>query len=139
MSGQRRAPDTSVLIAGFDPGHEAHAEAVDALITVRDRGLLVAHTIAECYAVLTAGAFLAPPRGVRAFIAQFLSRSPVGIPAAELPEAVAELAERGVVGGSIYDGLIARAASDAGALLVSLDRRAAATYERCGADYAMLR
>lgn len=133
------APDTSVLIAGFDPGHESHKRATRSLVAVRDRGALIAHTIAECYAVLTSGAFLAPPRQVGAYFEQFLTREPIGLRPEEVPASLALLADAGVVGGSTHDGLIALGARGAGARLVSLDERAAATYERCGVDYEMLR
>lgn len=139
MSSQPTAPDTSVLVAGFDPNRESHDRAAESLVAVRDRGVLVAHTIAECYAVLTSSAFLAPPAQVRAYLDQFLARQPVGLPPSEVPASISRLADAGVVGGAVYDGLIALAARAAGATLVSLDVRAAATYERCEVDYAMLR
>ncbi len=56
------APDSSVLIAGADPAHPFHADVLDELIKVRDAGVLVAHTIAEVTAVLTAAAYGHPRR-----------------------------------------------------------------------------
>jgi predicted nucleic acid-binding protein len=50
-----------------------------------------------------------------------------------------ELSALGIAGGAVYDGLIALTARAAGAELVSLDRRAAETYERCGASVRLLR
>jgi len=38
----------------------------------------------------------------------------------------------------VYDALIAMTARDAGATLVSLDRRAKPVYEMCGADVRFL-
>jgi hypothetical protein len=46
-------PDTSVIVAGFDPHHRFHAEAVPALVDVKASGRLVANTMAEAYAVLS--------------------------------------------------------------------------------------
>lgn len=43
-----------------------------------------------------------------------------------------------VVGGAAYDGLIALVARSHGATLLSLDRRAAATYGRLGVAFAIL-
>jgi predicted nucleic acid-binding protein len=48
------APDTSVLIAGFDSTHPFFTQAEAALAEVRQDGRLVAHTIAETFAVLSA-------------------------------------------------------------------------------------
>lgn len=139
MSSRPTAPDTSVLVAGFDPNHDSHDRAAESLVAVRDRGVLVARTIAECYAVLTSNAFLAPPAQVGVYLEQFLEREPVGLAPSEVPASISHLADAGVVGGSVYDGLIALAARSVDATLVSLDIRAAATYERCDVDYAMLR
>jgi predicted nucleic acid-binding protein len=49
-------------------------------------------------------------------------------------EALDLLAGHGRGGGAIYDALIALAARDAKATLVSLDRRAERTYELCGIE-----
>lgn len=48
------------------------------------------------------------------------------------------LAQRGVTGGAAYDALVATTASEAGALLLSRDRRAAATYDALAAPYELL-
>ena len=45
---------------------------------------------------------------------------------------LSELPERGVVGGAVYDALVAATASHAGAELVTCDRRAQPIYERFG-------
>jgi toxin FitB len=44
----------------------------------------------------------------------------------------------GLAGGAVYDGLIALTARAAGAELISLDRRAVATYHQCGAVARLL-
>lgn len=139
MTSTPTAPDTSVLVAGFDPNHNSHDQAAESLVAVRDHGVLIAHTIVECYAVLTGGAFLAPPAQVGAYVEQFLVRGPVGLAPVEMPASIAHLAAIGVGGGAVHDGLIALGARAAGARLVSFDVRATVTYERCGVDYEMLR
>lgn len=132
------APDSSVLIAGADPAHTFHGEAIEALVTVRDAGVLVAHTVAEATAVLTATAYGHPPGRVREYLSQFLEREAVGVGPAGYPRAISDLTDAGIVGGALYDGLIALGARSAGATLVSLDRRAAPTYHRCGVAFRLL-
>lgn len=133
------APDSSVLVAGADPGHPFFREATEALVEVRDRGSLVAHTLAEAYSVLSSVAYRRAPRRIAEFLGQFLDRPPVGVAPGRYPEAVGELARVGIVGAAVYDGLIALGARDAGVRLVSLDRRASRTYRRCGVEFSLLR
>lgn len=135
------APDTSVLIAGFVPNHEFHNAAEIALAEVRGNGCLIAHTMAETFSVLSAsgGVYRVEPNAVAAYLQQFLEDSP---PIQPLPTAYHEaldlLADAGRAGGAIYDALIALAAREAGAELVSLDRRAGRTYELCGVSARLL-
>ena len=134
------APDTSVLIAGFDSTHPFFAHAEQALAEVKRAGRLVAHTIAETFAVLSApaGPYPALPGDVVAYLHQFLEREPIGIPPAAYPEAVSEMTSAGVAGGAVYDGLIGLSTGRQGVELVSLDVRAARTYERLGVDFRLL-
>lgn len=133
-------PDTSVLIAGFDSTHPFFSEAGAALAEVRRQGRLVAHTIAETFAVLSApnGPYPAVPEDVMAFLQPFLDRDPIGIEPAAYPQAVSELTLAGVAGGAVYDGLIGLAAKQRGAELISLDVRAASTYRRLDVDFRLL-
>jgi predicted nucleic acid-binding protein len=135
------APDSSVLIAGFVSSHRFHEAALPSLAEVAARGSLIAHTIAETYSVLSTpgGIYRADPRPVVEYLDQFLGGgSPIPVlPAAHL-EAIDLLATNGRPGGAVYDALIALAARDAELTLVSLDRRAAPTYELCGADAQLL-
>lgn len=133
------APDTSVLVAGFDSSHPFHEHAQKALGEVRLRGRLVAHTLAETFAVLTAaGPYALPGATVLAYLDRFLDREPIALEPTVYAQALGELADAGLVGGAVYDALIAISARDAGATLVSLDRRAAATYRRCSARFEIL-
>lgn len=65
----------------------------------------------------------------------------MGIPRLRRPGA-ADLPTRAVagriVGGAVYDLLVALAAGDADATVLSLDRRASATYEAAGIGYELL-
>lgn len=134
------APDTSVLVAGFDSKHPFARTAITALVEVRRSGRLVAHTIAETFAVLSTpgGPYPATPEIVVEYLSPLLERDPIGLTPRRYPRAVAELARLGVRGGAVYDGLIALAARDADVELVSLDRRAASTYERVGVRYRLI-
>jgi toxin FitB len=135
------APDTSVLVAGFDPGHPRHAAAVPALVEVKAGGQLVAHTMAETYSVLSSprGPFRFEPNAVVAYLDQFLDASdPIQHRPGTYREALGLLGERNQAGGVVFDALIALAARDAGATLVSLDRRAERTYAACGVEVRML-
>ena len=133
-------PDSSVLIAGFLPAHTSHPQALAALRQVRDEGRLVAHTVAETYAVLTApgGPAAAPGETVLAYLSQFLERDAIAITTPVYLETLTRLSRASLAGGAVYDGLIAAAAREAGARLVSLDRRAARAYLACGVAAELL-
>lgn len=134
-------PDTSVLVAGFDSTHPFFAEAELALAQVRSDGRLVAHTIAETFAVLSApgGPYPALPKDVAAFLAPFVEAAdPIGIAPAAYPAAIKELIAAGVVGGAVYDGLIALATRQHDAELVSFDTRAARTYRSLEVAFRLL-
>ena len=132
------APDTSVLAAGADPRHSFPEGVTDALGEVRDHGSLVAHIVAEAYAVLTGAAYARSGRRVGEYLSQFLATAPIGVAPDDYPQALGRLTAAGLEGGALYDGLIALGAQSGGATLVSLDRRSARTYELCGADYRLL-
>jgi hypothetical protein len=133
-------PDTSVLIAGFDSTHPFFAEAQTGLAEVRRVGALVAHTIAETFAVLSApaGPYPALPDEVVAYLQPFMGTDPIGVPPAAYAQAVGRCASAGVAGGAVYDGLIGLAAREHGAELISLDVRAARIYERLGVNFRLL-
>lgn len=131
------AVDSSVIIAAFASWHEAHAAALDALDL---QPVLVAHCALEAYSVLTR--LPAPHRADAALVVAFLSetfRGPaIALPAKRSARLPAELAAVGISGGATYDGLVAMTAAARGALLLTLDARAEATYRRCGVRYELL-
>lgn len=135
------APDSSVIVAGFVPSHRFHEAAVPALVEVKERGSLIAHTVAEAYSVLSApgGIYRAESRAVVSYLDQFLAdRPPILVPAAAYREALETLVAANRAGGAIYDALIALAAREAKATLATLDARAAPIYELCRADVRFL-
>jgi len=106
-----------------------------------DRGTLVAHTMAEAYAVLSApgGAYRADSSVVVEYLDEFLADSGPILPRpGAYREVLGLLSGDGRGGASVFDALIAVTARDAGATLVSLDRRAKPVYELCGADVRFL-
>ena len=126
------AVDTSVVVAAFASWHERHEPARAAV----ERGpRLPAQAALESYSVLTR---LPPPHRAGAdLVRDFLAFSFPDPTLALTPRAFAafftNLAELEIVGGAAYDALIAAVALDAGATLISCDRRAGATYARLGA------
>lgn len=101
---------------------------------------IAAHAALEAYSVLTRlpEPFRVDGATAVAFLAE---RFPFERPTLS-PDAQAELPERlqaaGLRGGAVYDGLVALTAKAAGAELLSLDRRAAATYVRLEVEHRML-
>lgn len=75
-----------------------------------------------------------PSKTLDFFIEQFTTEIPVP---PYLP-ALNELAQLEITGGATYDGLIALAARRAGLKLLTLDQRAARTYEAVGVEYEIL-
>jgi predicted nucleic acid-binding protein len=126
------AADTSAAIAAFASWHEAHAAATAALPA---DAALVAHCALETYSVLTR--LPVPHRAPAPLVAEFLAAR---FPAPQLVlsaraqrELVPRLLDLGIRGGAVYDALVALTATEAGATLVSCDRRAEPIYRRCGA------
>jgi predicted nucleic acid-binding protein len=132
-----KAADSSVVVAAFASWHEHHVIARKAM-TSRPR--LVAHAALESYSVLTR---LPPPHRaqpsiVHSFITErftdpFLTLSETGY-----QELLATVAASHILGGPTYDALIAFTAAEHQATLMSLDQRAAATYEAIGVTVEQL-
>lgn len=130
-------PDTSVVVAAFARWHEHHHRARQALESVT---ALSGHVAVETFSVLTR---MPPPRRAPAgLVVRFLDhhfRQPRVVLSSAGYDALLRLAsERGIAGGAIYDALVAATAREAGATLLTLDRRAASIYRIAGADYRLL-
>lgn len=128
------AVDTSVVVSAFASWHEGHRAAV-AVLGRKPR--IPAHVLVETYSVLTR---LPPPhRAPAGLVATFLSESftspPLVLPARAHIRLVEQAAAAGLTGGSIHDALVAATVRQAGAVLLTRDRRAAPVYERIGAAY----
>jgi predicted nucleic acid-binding protein len=131
------AVDTSVVVAAFASWHEGHSAAQLAL---RKQPRLPAHVALEVYSVLTR---LPPPhRAAPGVVVSFLEdrfRSPVLLlPAEEHFDLLHTATHLGITGGALYDALVAATAKQAGATLLTRDRRAVRTYEALNATYELV-
>lgn len=128
--------DTSVLVPAIASWHEHHELARRGL---RDVVALPAHVLFETVSVLSR---LPDPMRISASVV-VRALEQLGLPNVELPAAhhlpaLHRLAEHGVSGGALYDGLVATTSSHHGLVLLTLDRRAERTYAAVGATYALL-
>jgi predicted nucleic acid-binding protein len=126
-----KAADSSLIIAAFASWHEKHEAARRAL----DSGArVIEHCALETYSVLTR--LPAPHRAaaevVRDFLRTRLRRPALRLSGDAYRAFLLGLPEQRVAGGAVYDALVAATAAHHGAVLLSCDRRAAATYERYG-------
>lgn len=132
MTNQPRfAVDTSVAVPLLVAAHEAH-ETVRSWAANRPLGLS-GHALAETYSVLTrlpGDARLSPADAVLLIDDNFVERMMLSVEGAAA--APRDLARRGVAGGATYDGLVALAAREHDAVLVTRDARARPTYEAIG-------
>jgi predicted nucleic acid-binding protein len=124
--------DTSVAIPLLVRTHRAH-EAVVRWWAGREVALS-GHALPETYSVLTrlpGDLRLNPADAARLLAARFSEPLLLGPhTAGRLPEVLGRL---GIVGGAVYDALVALAAFEHGVHLATRDGRARATYEAVGA------
>ena len=131
------ALDSSVVVAAFASWHEHHQPARDIL---RTSPLLPAHAALEAYSVLTRlpDLFRAEPQLVADFLSRTFVEARLVLDSAAQAALPRQLADRGISGGAVWDALICLTAASSGADLVTLDRRARPTYERCGVPVRFL-
>jgi predicted nucleic acid-binding protein len=132
------AADTSIVVAAALEWHDHHQIAKETVGRVTPR--LPASVVIESYSVLTR---LPDARRVSSPVArEFLRRVFPSPPLTLHPDRLEELLDlsvrRQIVGGSIYDAVVAATAVQEGAELLTLDRRAIRTYELLGLDYRLL-
>ena len=127
MTGADLLVDTSVAVALVVADHAHHETTVEAM--GRRRLGLAGHAAFETFSVLTR---LPPPaRRSPVVVAQLLARNfPASrfLAASRQQQLLADLVERGVGGGSVYDALVAAVAQEHQLVLATRDRRALATY-----------
>jgi predicted nucleic acid-binding protein len=132
-----KAVDSSVVIAAFATWHEHHAIARKAM---GSRPRLIGHAAIESYSVLTR---LPPPHRahpsiVHAFITERFTEPFLTLSETGYQGLLATIAAGQILGGPAYDALIAFTAAEHHATLLSLDLRAAPTYEAVGATVEQL-
>jgi len=128
-----KAVDTSVVIAAFATWHPAHVRARRKLDASPS---LPGHAGLEAYSVLTRlpRPHRAAPREVHAFLEAEFPAPWLVLDGVEVAALVHRLVALGIAGGPTYDALIAATALQAGATLITRDRRALRTYEGLGVD-----
>lgn len=133
----RYAVDTSVAVAALDSGHTAHQACVD--VVRRLRPSLAGHAAAETYAVLTR---MPGPLAVDAPTARdIIERVFPEVSWLDPSHATAllhRLGTVGIVGGAVYDALVAEAARTAERVLLTRDRRARSTYDLIGVRHQVV-
>lgn len=106
--------DTSVLVPVFLEDHEHHERSLQAFVGAdRRRDCCAAHSLAEVYSTMTRlpGRHRLSGEQVLLFLENIRERlSLIALTGQEYHAAIKDAAEAGVVGGTIYDGLIARCA-----------------------------
>ena len=128
--------DTSVVVPALLTGHQAHDLArrfVDA-----DAPSIAGHALVESFSVLTRlpGCASRPRMRGGCCLPHFRTSCAPDEPNGH--ELVRVLAEAGVEGGAVYDGLVALAAKAAERELVTMDARASSTYRRLGVRFRLL-
>lgn len=114
--------DTSVLLPSFLEDHEHHEASLRAFLKAdKKQGCCGAHSLAELYATATRlpGKHRLSGEQVLLFLENVRERlTIVTLTADDYYAAVKEAAAAGVVGGTIYDALLARCAAKAGAEII---------------------
>lgn len=132
-----RTPDTSVVVAGLCAWHPDHEVALPELA---GRPIVVAHVLVESYSVLTRlphNQRVKPELAAAALAAAFAERA-VAMTGPEVQTLIDLLARSGVHGGAAYDAVIAATARRHELTLVTLDARAATTYDVIGVETEFL-
>jgi predicted nucleic acid-binding protein len=106
--------DTSVLVAAFLEDHIHHEPSLTTLRTADKKyACCAAHSLAEVYSVLTRmpGKYRLGGEQVMLFLETIRDRlTIVSLDSGEYYSAIGEAAAAGIVGGTIYDALVARCA-----------------------------
>lgn len=129
--------DTSAAVALCVADHEQHRLVSS---TLRGKSLgLSGHAAFETFSVLTRmpGEARRSPAIVSELLARNFPRTRF-LSAAGSKALLATIGRSGVAGGSVYDALVAAAAKEHRATLVTLDHRALGTYRAVGATVALL-
>lgn len=131
------ATDTSVAVAALDAGHAAHVECRR---RIRETGAALAgHAAFETYSVLTrmpGQLRLDAPTASKILRMAFPQRCWLDAQAAD--ELMTQCGVLGIIGGAVYDALVADAARVNNRTLLTRDRRAQRTYDLLGVAYELV-
>ncbi len=131
------AVDTSVAVPLVVRSHQHHAEVVR--WWAGQELALSGHALAETYSVLTrlpGDARLSAADAVRLLDARFTA--PLTLSGASARTVHATLSGLGILGGAVYDGLVALAAKEHGMALATRDARARGTYDAVGVKVVLV-
>ena len=111
--------DTTVLVAALLPGHPHHARSFPVFASAtRKQAACAAHSLAEAYSVFTRypGKERMSAEAAGLVVQEIEHRfALVALDASEYCAAIRRMAQMGIVGGAVYDGLVAACALKAGA------------------------
>jgi len=130
--------DTSVAVPYIHGKHPHFARVNEALVGRKLK--LCGHAAVETYSVLTrlpGDARLSAKAAVHLMLGSF-GGEPLTLKPDTFTRVPSILAERGIFGGAVYDGLVALAAIDNNAILLTRDTRALATYDALGVEVEVL-
>lgn len=137
MATARLTADTSVIVPSLLRWHTLHARAATALAGVRQ---VPAHALIESFSVLTrlpASRALRPVLAQQALLRAFPT-PPLTLGAERHVAIIRRLAEADIGGGRVYDAIVGAVAAEAGARILTADRRAVPTYALVGAEFELL-
>jgi predicted nucleic acid-binding protein len=132
------AVDTSVAVPAALPWHTAHRAVNSSLPHQTTR--VIAQVAIETYSVLTR---LPKPQRVPAELARDYLREafefpPLSLGAKSYAGLLDLAAAQRITGGAVYDAIVAATAVEAGATLLTRDRRAIATYQMVGVPHRLI-
>ncbi|OBF86193.1 hypothetical protein A5791_01315 [Mycobacterium sp. 852002-51163_SCH5372311] len=135
--GDRWACDTSVAVAALDPTHEAHSACRRALVQFRPA--LAGHAMFETYSVLTRLPIplrLTATQAAAVLMEAFPTKC--WLDATATDRLFEQLAVDNILGGSVYDALVGKAALTHRRILLTRDRRAERTYRSLDVEYRVV-
>ncbi len=132
------AADTTVVVAAALTWHDDHAAARSSVERLKPR--LLGHVAVETYSVLTRlpHPFRFAGTVARDYLTERFDAPLLVLSASGYRRLIEHAAGVGIVGGALYDALVGATAREARATLLTLDRKAATTYELIGVDYRLI-
>jgi predicted nucleic acid-binding protein len=131
------AVDTSVAVPLLVRSHQHHPEVVN--WWAGREVALSSHALAETYSVLTrlpGDARLSAEDAALLLNTRFTT--PLTLTESRAQQVHAILSSLGIVGGAVYDGLVALAAKEHGVALATRDARARGTYDAVGVEVILV-